>query len=86
MGLCNCGVLVDKQHLHRACLVAPVYRGCGDAAYAGERGRAFEQPTKNAFGNGFVFCKVLLVYDCGLKRSDLTIEQLNTQYTFVQPV
>jgi len=37
-------------------------------------------------GNPFVISEVLLVHDCGPDRSDLTLEALSTQHSFVRPV
>lgn len=37
-------------------------------------------------GNSYRVCEVLLVHDCGPNRSDRTLEALDAEYPFVQPV
>jgi undecaprenyl-phosphate 4-deoxy-4-formamido-L-arabinose transferase len=37
-------------------------------------------------GNSFVISEVLLVHDCGPDRSDITLEALSAQYSFVRPI
>jgi len=77
---------MDKQHLHRVSLVVPVYRGAATLPTLANEVEPFTSPQSTPSGNRFVICEVLLVHDCGPDRSDLAIEQLSTQYTFVQPV
>jgi undecaprenyl-phosphate 4-deoxy-4-formamido-L-arabinose transferase len=44
------------------------------------------QQQSTQCGRHFVICEVLLVHDCGLDRSDKTIEVLSAQYPFVRPI
>lgn len=77
---------MDKQHLHRVSLVVPVYRGAATLPTLVKEVAPLTVPQRSPSGNSFVICEMLLVHDCGPDRSDQAIEQLSTQFSFVQPV
>ncbi len=70
----------------RVSLVIPVY--CGEkslpALISEITPLTIEHTTPG--GNLFVISEVLLVHDCGPDRSDMTLEALSTQHSFVRPV
>lgn len=75
-----------KFDMQRISLVIPVYQGETTLpALIGEVLPLTREQTTPC-GHHFVICEVLLVHDCGPDRSDRTIESLDAQHPFVQPV
>lgn len=70
----------------RVSLVIPVYHGEKTLL------TLFEEITPLTFGQltpsgiRYVICEVILVHDCGYDRSDMVLEALGTQYSFVRPI
>ena len=77
---------MNQDIVQRVSIVIPVYAGetTLPTLVAEIEPLTDLQTTPN--GINFVVCEVLLVHDCGPDRSDQTIENLNNQYPFVQPV
>jgi undecaprenyl-phosphate 4-deoxy-4-formamido-L-arabinose transferase len=72
--------------IHRISIVIPVYYGekTLPTLIAEILPKTLVQSTPN--GVNYVVCEVILVHDCGSDRSDLAIEALAAQYSFVRPV
>lgn len=72
--------------LHRISLVIPVY--CGEKTLPilidEIKSLTLVQSTPN--GARYQICEVILVHDCGPDQSDIVLEALATQYSFVRPV
>jgi len=77
---------MDKPYSQRVSIVIPVYRGADTLPTLIAEIAPLTQQRTTPDGNSFMICEVLLVHDCGLDRSDKTIEALAAQYPFVQPV
>ncbi len=71
---------------HHVSLVIPVY--CGEKTLPALIQEIVPLTSEQATpaGNRFVISEVLLVHDCGPDRSDMTIESLSAQHSFVRPV
>lgn len=71
---------------HRVSLVIPVYRGEKTLPTLIEEilPLTFGQLTPG--GISYVVCEVILVHDCGPDRSDMVLDVLEDQYSFVRPV
>ena len=71
---------------HRVSLVIPVY--CGEKTLPTLieeiKPLTFGQSTPS--GISYVVCEVILVHDCGPDRSDMVLEALGAQYSFVRPI
>ena len=76
----------NDSYMHRVSLVIPVYLGEKTLPALMQEivPLTNEQETPN--GNRYVVSEVLLVHDCGPDRSDITIESLSGNYSFMRPV
>lgn len=72
--------------LHRVSVVIPVFRGAHTLPTLVEEVASLNVEQKTPDGNLYSISEVLLIHDCGPDRSDKTIEALDAQYPFVQPV
>jgi undecaprenyl-phosphate 4-deoxy-4-formamido-L-arabinose transferase len=77
---------MDNHSVQRLSLVIPVYQGEHTLPTLIEELAQLTQQQSTQCGRHFVICEVLLVHDCGLDRSDKTIEVLSAQYPFVRPI
>ncbi len=77
---------MPNYSLNRISVVIPVYRGEHTLKTVIQEIAPLTDVQTTSNGNRFVICEVLLVHDCGPDRSDQSIESLDAQYTFVQPV
>jgi undecaprenyl-phosphate 4-deoxy-4-formamido-L-arabinose transferase len=71
---------------YRVSLVIPVYCGEKTLPILIEEiaPLSFRQSTPG--GIGYVVCEVILVHDCGPDRSDMVLEALGAQYSFIRTV
>ena len=72
--------------LHHVSLVIPVYCGEKTLPTLIREIEPLTSETTTPAGSRFVISEVLLVHDCGPDRSDLSIESLSAQHSFVRPV
>jgi glycosyltransferase involved in cell wall biosynthesis len=70
----------------RVSLVIPVYRGERTLPALIDQIAPLTREQTTPRGNRFMISEVLLVHDCGPDRSDITLEALSAQYSFVRPV
>jgi polyisoprenyl-phosphate glycosyltransferase len=70
----------------RVSLVIPVYRGEKSLPALIDEVAPLTVEQKTSGGNSFVISEVLLVHDCGPDRSDITLEALSAQHSFVRAV
>ena len=77
---------MNDSVLHRVSLVIPVY--CGEKTLPILIEEIVPLTIRQATPGGidYVVCEVILVHDCGPDRSDLVLETLGAQYSFVRPV
>ena len=70
----------------RLSIVIPVYRGEQSLPVLVEEIRARTVAQRTPQGRSFVISELLLVHDCGPDRSDLTIERLVAEHSWVRAV
>ena len=70
----------------RVSVVIPVYRGEKTLPTAILEILPLTGEASTPGGIPFKVCEVLLVHDCGPDRSDLALESLSAEYSFVRPV
>jgi polyisoprenyl-phosphate glycosyltransferase len=70
----------------RVSLVIPVYRGERTLPALIDQIVPLTREQTTPRGNRFMISEVLLVHDCGPDRSDITLETLSAQNSFVRPV
>jgi len=70
----------------RVSLVIPVYRGERTLPALIDQIAPLTREQTTPCGNLFMISEVLLVHDCGPDRSDITLEILSAQNSFVRPV
>ena len=77
-------VVLDATN--RVSIVIPVYRGERSLPTLIDEIAPLTREGRTRGGYRFVVSEVLLVHDCGPDRSDLALEALSSQYSFVRPV
>ena len=70
----------------RVSLVIPVYRGERTLPALIDQIAPLTREQTTPCGNLFIISEVLLVHDCGPDRSDITVERLSAQNSFIRPV
>ena len=70
----------------RVSLVIPVYRGERTLPALIDQIAPLTREQTTPCGNLFIISEVLLVHDCGPDRSDITVEGLSAQNSFIRPV
>jgi polyisoprenyl-phosphate glycosyltransferase len=70
----------------RISLVIPVYRGATTLPALIDEIAPLTSEQTTPCGNLFIISEVLLVHDCGPDRSDITLEVLSAQKSFIRPV
>ena len=70
----------------RVSLVIPVYRGERTLPALIDQIAPLTREQTTPCGNLFIISEVLLVHDCGPDRSDITLEGLSAQNSFIRPV
>jgi undecaprenyl-phosphate 4-deoxy-4-formamido-L-arabinose transferase len=71
---------------YRISIVIPVYRGEKTLPELIEEISPLTHGQMTPGGISYVVCEVILVHDCGPDRSDMVLELLRDQYSFVRPV
>jgi len=70
----------------RVSIVIPVYRGEKTLPTLIDEIRPLTNGQSSPGGIPYVVSEVILVHDCGPDRSDMVLEALGAQYSFVRPV
>ena len=76
----------STEGTHTISVVIPVYRGELSLSDVVSEIETLTSPTKTQLGHTFVVSEVFLVHDCGPDRSDETIRQLCSKFSWIQPV
>src|SRR5450631_1439405 len=77
---------MDDTTAIRVSLVIPVYRGEKSLPALIDQIAPLTMEQKTPNGNAFVIAEVLLVHDCGPDQSDITLEVLSAQNSFIRPI
>src|ERR1039457_6311009 len=77
---------MDEFTPHRVSLVIPVYCGEKTLPILIEEIKPLTLAQLTPAGISYVICEVILVHDCGPDRSDMVLESLASQYSFVRPI
>jgi polyisoprenyl-phosphate glycosyltransferase len=77
---------MNPPSICRVSIVIPVYAGERTLPALMREIAPLTQAQTTDRGHTYRVCEVLLVHDCGPNRSDKTLEALDAEYAFVQPV
>ena len=77
---------MNNSVAHRVSLVIPVYCGEKTLPILIEDIAPLTVKQSTPGGIDYVVCEVILVHDCGPDQSDIVLEALGAQYSFVRPV